>query len=114
MEFKARNIDLTLNVRGIPKEEKEGELRSFIPKERITSEFAEKIITEMNIYIDAQKSLPDSEQDRIFLSNLKFLSWIYKDFDTSWIKENFTFMEIQEIRDWVFNGLSGIKKDEES
>ena len=109
MVFEAKALDLTLELKNT-----EGEVKKFLPKERITSSFATKVLDEMNIYIDAQKSLPEKEQDKVYLANLKFLSWMYKDIDTEWVKKNFNFAEINEMKIWAFNGLAGIKKDEES
>ena len=109
MKFQAKKLDLKLELVGST-----GEQKVFEPKERITSKFAESIIKEMTVYIEAQTSLPATEQDKVWLGNLKFLSWMYKDFDVTWVKENFDFTEVAEIRDWAFKGLNGIKKDGES
>lgn len=90
------------------------ELKTFHPQQRITTDFADRLIKEQNIYIKAQKELPESEQDRVYMANLKFLSIMYKDFDVAWVKENFNPNELREIKEWCFKGLLGIKNDEES
>jgi virulence-associated protein VagC len=108
-EFKAKLADITLELVSV-----EGEKRIFEPHQRPTADFAGKIIKETNEYITAQKDLPKTEQDKIHIGNLKILTWIYKDFDTRWVLENFSIAEIAEISAWATNGLSGVKKEEAS
>ncbi len=109
MEFVSKAIDLTLDLVSKTKEKK-----TFILKEEISVNFADKIIKEMNKYSAGQKTLNESEQDRMYLANLKVLSWMYKDFDVTWTKANFSINEITQIRDWALQGLTGIKEEGES
>jgi hypothetical protein len=109
MRFEAKDLDMKLELVSIDKEE-----RVFYPKERVTANFAEKVVDELKTYIQAQRELPESEQDSMNLAYLKFLSWMYKDLDIDWLKDNFNFEELKVIRDWALKGLTGIKKEEQS
>lgn len=107
--FEATIINLNLECKGL-----DGETKVFTPRERVTAEFSEKVIHEFEIYRDAQKGLPESEQDKMFIYYLKFLTWVYKDIDTKWIKANFSNVQVKEMFDWVNEGMLGAKKDAES
>jgi len=114
VQFEAKALNLDLELVGLEDENGKKEERVFYPRERITSVFAEKVLHEAQIYVDAQESLPDKEKEPVYLANLKFLSWVYKEIDIKWIKSNFNPDEVTKIRNWAFQGLMGIKKDEES
>ena len=107
--FEAKKMDLTLEVKNL-----DGETKKFLPYERVTAKFAERIIHEFTVYKDAQMDLPESEKDKMLTYYLKFLSWVYKDLDTSWLKEHFSHNEIKAIFNWANEGLLGAKKDGES
>jgi hypothetical protein len=108
MKFEAKNISITLEVSA------NGEDKIFIPRDRVSGQFASKVLVEMDVYIEAQKALPESEQDKMYMGNLKFLNMIYKDLDTEWLLNNFNYSEISEMKTWAFQGLVGVKKDEEN
>lgn len=108
-KFTAKKVELTLELVNL-----DGEKRVFEPFNRVTGAFSEKILKEFEVYQEAQKALPASEQDKMLIYYLKFLSWVYKDLDTAWIKSSFTHNEIKEIFQWVNEGLLGAKKGEES
>ena len=114
MKFTASQIDLTLELCGKADEQGKKETKIFYPHKSINADFADEIIRQTEIYVKAQQDLPSSEQDKVFVGNLKFLSWMYKDIDVAWVRSNFNALEINNIKDWAFQGLMGIKKDEES
>jgi len=114
MKFTADIIEINLELTGLPDEEGKKETKIFIPRERPSVDFAESVIKKGNEYVEEQKKLEVKEQDKIFLANMKFLGWVYKDFDYNWVRKNFTPGQVANIREDVANGLMGIKKEEQS
>lgn len=109
MVFEAKEVNATLELVSIS-----GEKKSFLTKERVTSIFAEKVFHEKEVYEKAQLSLPEDERDKMLTYYSKVLSWIYKDLDTAWMKEEFTNIEIKEMYGWAMDKLVGVKKEDES
>jgi len=112
MKFEAREIDIDLELVAKKGSDGKKEKKTFKPFKEVTAEWAGSIIKETDEYVKNQQLLPVSEQDRMYVGNLKFLGWIYKDFDIDWMLKNFTPVEISEIRDSVFQGLLGVKKED--
>lgn len=104
-EYKPKNLEIVLVV--------EGKEETFLSKENVTSDFAERIAKEWILCekVNSEKATDDKTKDGSPSLISKQLAMVYKDLDPLWLRKNTNPNLLQAILKYTVEELISSKKE---